>query len=443
MNVKNLFLVLSILIFQLPFMMKADNVFLNDFKTTHGLIPFDYFSNGDFEPAILEGIDEQNREIASIVRQRSTPTFENTIVALERSGKTLNRTLYVFYAMLSSNADDELMEISQKMSPVLSEHSANITLNQPLWEKVKYVYDNRAKLQLSREDEMLLAETYDSFVNSGANLQGDDREKYRQLTSELDSLTLAFGQNALKAMNSQELWLTENDLDGLPQTLIDAAKLAAEEKGRADAYLFTVQAPSYRPFLQYSARRDLREKIYRMYNTLCTDGEYSNIENIKQIALKRMQLANLMGYKTYADYKLRRTMAGSTDAVYTLLGQLREAYTPVMNEELKSLTQFASEIEGKEIKLQPWDYSYYSNKQKDSLYNFNDEMLRPYFELNNVIKGVFGLATRLYGLHFNQNYDAQVLTPDVKVYDVTDEQGNYMGALYADFFPRSSVTSYT
>ena len=237
-------------------MMKADNVFLNDFKTTHGLIPFDYFSNGDFEPAILEGIDEQNREIASIVRQRSTPTFENTIVALERSGKTLNRTLYVFYAMLSSNADDELMEISQKMSPVLSEHSANITLNQPLWEKVKYVYDNRAKLQLSREDEMLLAETYDSFVNSGANLQGDDREKYRQLTSELDSLTLAFGQNALKAMNSQELWLTENDLDGLPQTLIDAAKLAAEEKGRADAYLFTVQAPSYRPFLQSSARRN-------------------------------------------------------------------------------------------------------------------------------------------------------------------------------------------
>lgn len=441
MNVKNLFLVLSILIFQLPFMMKADNVFLNDFKTTHGLIPFDYFSNGDFEPAILEGIDEQNREIASIVRQRSTPTFENTIVALERSGKTLNRTLYVFYAMLSSNADDELMEISQKMSPVLSEHSANITLNQPLWEKVKYVYDNRAKLQLSREDEMLLAETYDSFVNSGANLQGDDREKYRQLTSELDSLTLAFGQNALKAMNSQELWLTENDLDGLPQTLIDAAKLAAEEKGRADAYLFTVQAPSYRPFLQYSARRDLREKIYRMYNTLCTDGEYSNIENIKQIALKRMQLANLMGYKTYADYKLRRTMAGSTDAVYTLLGQLRKAYTPVMNEELKSLTQFASEIEGKEIKLQPWDYSYYSNKQKDSLYNFNDEMLRPYFELNNVIKGVFGLATRLYGLHFNQNYDAQVLTPDVKVYGVTDEQGNYMGALYADFFPRSTKRS--
>lgn len=441
MNVKNLFLVLSILIFQLPFMMKADNVFLNDFKTTHGLIPFDYFSNGDFEPAILEGIDEQNREIASIVRQRSTPTFENTIVALERSGKTLNRTLYVFYAMLSSNADDELMEISQKMSPVLSEHSANITLNQPLWEKVKYVYDNRAKLQLSREDEMLLAETYDSFVNSGANLQGDDREKYRQLTSELDSLTLAFGQNALKAMNSQELWLTENDLDGLPQTLIDAAKLAAEEKGRADAYLFTVQAPSYRPFLQYSARRDLREKIYRMYNTLCTDGEYSNIENIKQIALKRMQLANLMGYKTYADYKLRRTMAGSTDAVYTLLGQLCEAYTPVMNEELKSLTQFASEIEGKEIKLQPWDYSYYSNKQKDSLYNFNDEMLRPYFELNNVIKGVFGLATRLYGLHFNQNYDAQVLTPDVKVYDVTDEQGNYMGALYADFFPRFTKRS--
>ncbi len=441
MTSKKLFFILSILIFQFSVIMKADNVFLHEFKTTNGLIPFDYFTNADFEPAILEGINEQNQEIAAIVNQRSTPTFENTIVALERSGKTLNRTLYVFYAMRSSNADDELMEISRKMSPILSEHGANITLNEQLWNKVKYVYDNCDRTLLTGEDEMLLNRTYESFVNNGANLEGEDREKYRQLTSELDSLSLAFGQNALKAMNANELWLSINDLDGLPQNLIDAAKLAAEEKGRTDAYLFTTQAPSYRPFLQYSARRDLREKLYKMYNSMCTEGEYNNIENIKQITLKRMQLANLMGFKTYAEYKQKRTMAGNPEAVYNLLDRLREAYTPVMNNELKSLTKFASELEGKNIKLQAWDYSYYSNKQKDSLYNFNDEMLRPYFELNNVIKGVFGLATRLYGLHFTQNYDAQVLTPDVKVYNVTDDQGNYMGALYADFFPRATKRS--
>ena len=287
---KTLFILLSILLLQSTAMMKADNVFLHDFKTTNGLIPFDYFTNADFEPAIMEGIKEQNQEIASIVNQRSMPTFENTIVSLERSGQTLNRTLYVFYAMLSSNADDELMQISQKMSPILSEHGANITLNQQLWERIKYVYDNRDKLSLDREDERLLESTYESFVNSGANLEGDDREKYRQLTTDLSNLTLAFGQNALKAMNSNELWLTADDLDGLPQNLIDAAKLAAEEKGRTDAYLFTTQAPSYRPFLQYSARRDLREKLYRMYNTMCTSGEYSNIENIKQIALKLIML---------------------------------------------------------------------------------------------------------------------------------------------------------
>ena len=283
MTSKKLFFILSILIFQFSVIMKADNVFLHEFKTTNGLIPFDYFTNADFEPAILEGINEQNQEIAAIVNQRSTPTFENTIVALERSGKTLNRTLYVFYAMRSSNADDELMEISRKMSPILSEHGANITLNEQLWNKVKYVYDNCDRTSLTGEDEMLLNRTYESFVNNGANLEGEDREKYRQLTSELDSLSLAFGQNALKAMNANELWLTINDLDGLPQNLIDAAKLAAEEKGRTDAYLFTTQAPSYRPFLQYSARRDLREKLYKMYNSMCTEGEYNNIENIKQI----------------------------------------------------------------------------------------------------------------------------------------------------------------
>ena len=438
---KKLLILLLVSLLQFPVMMKADNVFLHEFKTTNGLIPFDYFTNADFEPAIMEGIKEQNKEIASIVNQRSMPTFENTIVALEKSGETLNRTLYVFYAMLSSNADDELMSISQKLSPILSDHNANISLNEKLWERIKFVYDNCDKSKLSNEDKMLLTKTYEDFVSSGANLEGKDRETYRQLTADLSNLTLSFGQNALKAMNEQELWLSANDLDGLPQSLIDAAQLAAEEKGRKDMYLFTTQAPSYRPFLQYSSRRDLREKLYRMYNTLCTDGKYSNMENIKQITLKRYQLARLLGYKTYAEYSLKRTMAGNIESVYNLLDQLREAYIPVMKSELETLTDFASDIEGKKMTLEAWDYSYYSSMQKDKLYNFNDEMLRPYFELNNVISGVFGLATRLYGLNFEQNYDAQVPSPDVKVYNVTDQNGKYVGALYADFFPRATKRS--
>ena len=438
---KKLLILLLVSLLQFPVMMKADNVFLHEFKTTNGLIPFDYFTNADFEPAIMEGIKEQNKEIASIVNQRSMPTFENTIVALEKSGETLNRTLYVFYAMLSSNADDELMSISQKLSPILSDHNANISLNEKLWERIKFVYDNCDKSKLSNEDKMLLTKTYEDFVSSGANLEGKDRETYRQLTADLSNLTLSFGQNALKAMNEQELWLSANDLDGLPQSLIDAAQLAAEEKGRKDMYLFTTQAPSYRPFLQYSSRRDLREKLYRMYNTLCTDGKYSNMENIKQITLKRYQLARLLGYKTYAEYSLKRTMAGNIESVYNLLDQLREAYIPVMKSELATLTDFASDIEGKKMTLEAWDYSYYSSMQKDKLYNFNDEMLRPYFELNNVISGVFGLATRLYGLNFEQNYDAQVPSPDVKVYNVTDQNGKYVGALYADFFPRATKRS--
>ncbi len=422
-------------------MIKADNVFLQEFKTTNGLIPFDYFTNADFEPAVVKGIEEQNQEIAAIVNQRSMPTFENTIVALEHSGATLNRTLYVFYALLSSNADAELMDISTRLSALISEHSANITLNEKLWERIKYVYDNRDKLNLNNEDSMLLEKTYDNFLNSGANLQGADRQKYRELTSELSNLTLAFGQNALKAMNENELWLTKDDLAGLPESLIEAAKLAAKEKGKEDAYLFTTHAPSYRPFMQYSSRRDLREKFYRIYNSMCTTGEFSNIENIQKITALRLQLANLFGYKTYAEYTLKHKMAENPENVYNLLDQLRDAYMPVMKKELKVLSEYASKLEGSDITLQAWDYSYYSSKMKDSIYNFNDEMLRPYFELNNVIDGVFGLATRLYGLKFTQNFDAQVFDPEVKVYNVTDQNNNYVGAIYADFYPRSTKRS--
>lgn len=436
---KKLFLALT-LILSLHVMAKAENIFLTEFKTTNGAIPFDKITNSDFEPAIQKGIEEQTQQINMIVNQRSMPTFENTIVALERSGAILNRVLGVFYPYLSANSDDELMEISTRVSPILSAHSTSVSLNEKLWERVKFVYENVDKSTLDKEDAMLLEETYTSFVRSGANLEGEAREQYRQLSNDISALTLKFGQNVLKELNTYEIWLEEADLAGLPESQVEAAKVAAKEKGK-DGYLITLAAPSYRPFMQYSSRRDLREKLYKMYNSRNTQGEYSNIEVMSQIADKRRQMANLLGYKTFADYKLSHTMAQTPENVYNLLNQLRDAYLPAQKKEMKELEKFASDLEGKKIKIEAWDYSYYFNKYKDSKFDLNDEMLRPYFELNRTIEGVFGLATKLYGVHFTENHDAQVFNPEVQAFNVTDADGKYIGMIYTDFFPRASKRS--
>ncbi|MCI5980805.1 MAG: M3 family metallopeptidase [Muribaculaceae bacterium] len=421
--------------------MNADNVFLHEFKTTHGAIPFDHITVADFEPAIRQGIIEHDKEIQAIANQAASPTFENTVVALERSGKTLTRVLGVFYPMLSANADDSLLAVSNRMMPILSEHNNSVTLNEKLFERIKYVKTHFDATTHDREDQMLLHETYESFLRSGASLQGADREKYRSLSKHLTELTLQFEQNTLKANNAYEMWLTKDDLAGLPESAIEAAKAAAKEKGRDDSYLITLHAPSYSAFMKYSSRRDLREKLYRAYNTQCTDGEYSNMEIIKDIANTRLAIANLLGYKSYADYHLEHMMAQNTKNVYAMLNQLKDAYAPVERKDMQELEQYASGVEGHKVKIMPWDYSYYSNKEKDAKYSINDELLRPYFELNNVTQGVFGLATKLYGLHFNENYDAQVFNPEVKAWNVTDSDGNFMGMLYTDFFPRASKQS--
>lgn len=434
-------LILSLfLILTLHTMAKSENIFLSEFKTTNGAIPFDKITNSDFEPAILQGIEEQKQQINAIVNQRSVPNFENTILALEQSGKTLSRVLGVFYPYISANSNDELMEISTKLSPVLTAHSTSISLNEKLWERVKFVYDNADKLNLDSEDRMLLEETYISFVRSGANLQGEAREKYRQLNNDISMLTLKFGQNVLKELNTYEIWLEKEDLAGLPESSIEAARTAAKEKGK-DGYLITLAAPSYRPFMQYSSRRDLREKLYKMYNSRNTSGEFSNIEIMSQIADKRRQLANIFGYKTFAEYKLSHTMAQNSQNVYNLLNNLRDAYLPAQKNEMKELEKFASTLEGKNVKIEAWDYSYYFNKLKDSKFDLNDEILRPYFELNNVIDGVFGLATKLYGIKFIENHDAQVFNPEVQAFNVIDADGTYLGMIYTDFFPRASKRS--
>ena len=404
-------------------------------------MPFDRITIADYEPAIRQGMAEHDAEVQAITDNEAEATFENTIVALERAGATLNRVLGVFYPMLSANADDQLMELSNRMAPVLSEHFNSITLNERLWQRVKHVHDNFDEAAHDAEDRMLMRETYDGFVRSGANLQGADREHYRMLAKRLTELTVKFDQNALKETPRYELWLTADDLAGLPENILDAARQAAKDKGRDDTWLVTLDAPSYVPFMKYSDRRDLREKLYKMYNRQCTSGEFCNLEVLRDIANTRLAIANLMGCDTYADYKLQHTMAATSANVYDMLNQLREAYLPVERSEMERLTEFAGKLEGHPVKIMPWDYSYYSNKEKDSLFNINDELLRPYFELGRVTKGVFGFATRMYGLHFTPNHDAQVFHPEVEVYDVTDENGKAVGMLYLDFFPRPTKQS--
>lgn len=419
-------------------MTNAGNIFFEEFKTTHNVVPFDRIEKSYYEEAVDSGIKLAEKEINAIVRQRSVPTFENTIIALERSGEMLDRTLNTFYPILSADGDDEMNEISLRIAPKLAEYSANISLNEALWERIKQVYENRDKQELSTEDKMLLQNTYDSFARSGANLQGGDRDKYRKLTSELSELTLKFEQNTVKANSAYEMWLTKDDLAGLPESSVEAAALAAKEKGKEGEYLITLQQPTYMAFMKYSSRRDLREKLYKAYNTQCTAGEYDNTAIMRRIAEIRLEIGKLLGHKNYAEYSLGRTMAETPENVYGLLDQLRDAYKPAWKKELKELTDYASKLEGKKIEIQSWDYSYYANKLKNEKYSYNEEELRPYFELNNVIKGVFGLATKLYGLQFSENQNYSVYNPEVKSFDVTDAVGNFVGVLYTDFLPRAT-----
>ena len=430
-----------LLIITLFTQMKADNIFLKEFKTTNGAIPFDRITTNDYEPAIMQAIKEHEAEVLAIANQQEAPTFENTILALEYSGETLNRVLGVFYPMLSANADDSLIAVSTRISPIISAHSNFVSLNEQLWNRVNTVYKNFDESKYSHEDKRLLDKTYKNFVRSGAALEGAAREEYKKLTIQLTELTLKFEQNCLKDKARYEMWLKKEDLAGLPETAVEAAAAEAAQKGREGEYLITLYFPSYSPFMKYSSRRDLREKLYKMYNTQCTSGEFSNIEVIKQIANTRLAIANLMGFKTFADYQLDNTMAKDVKHVYAMLDQLKKAYSPVERADMKRLEKFASKLEGKPMKIMPWDYSYYSNKEKDANYSIDDELLRPYFELNNVIDGVFGLATKLYGLQFTENYDAQVFNPDVRVFDVTDREGKYVGMLYTDFFPRATKQS--
>lgn len=413
-------------------------VFASEFATEHNTPPFSLIGNADYEPAISAGIEKARKELAAIASNPEAPSFDNTIVALDRAGRDLDRVLNVFFNLLSADTDDEMMEISLRVTPLLADYSSSIVLDQGLWKRVKTVYDSRSSLSLTPEQKTLLQKTYDSFALSGADLQGADRETFRRLSSELSELTTRFGQNVLKELNTYEIWLSKEDLAGLPEGIVAEAAELAQAKGRAGEYLFTLAQPTYMAFMKYSERPDLREKFYRLYTGRNTKGEYSNIEVMKRIAAVRLEIANLLGSPNSAVQTLKTTMAGTPEKVYELLDQLRDAYRPALDREMTELRDFASELEGKPIDINAWDYSYYSNKLRQARYAYDEEELRPYFELDNTINGVFGLATRLYGLQFTPNTAIEPYHPDVKAFDVNDADGKFIGVIYTDFFPRES-----
>ncbi len=422
-------------------MTEYQNPFLTAYHTPHQTVPFHLIKVEHYEPAIHQGMEEHNREIDAIINNPEEPTFENTIVALEKSGRLLERITTVFGNLLSAETSDEMETIAERVMPLLSEHNSNIYLNERLFARIKEVYFNTDQGTLSQEDNMLLINTYDGFIRSGANLTNDKKERFRQISSELSVLTLRFSQNKLKETNNYELLLNKEQLTGIPESIIETYLHAAKEKGK-EGYLVTLHAPSYGPFMKYCSHRQLRQELYMAYNTLCAhENEFNNMEIVRKLVNLRQERAQLLGFKTAADYVLTRRMAENSDNVYLLLIQLLEAYTPTALQEVQDIQDLAKELEGESFQLMPWDCAYYSHKLKEKRFSLNDEELRPYFELRQVIAGVFGLATRLYGITFQENKDIPVYHPDVKAYEVFDTDGQFLSVLYTDFHPRSSKRS--
>lgn len=443
----NSFAVLSLMTVVSGVECSAANPLIAGSNAPYGTLPFSALSVADYEEGVREGINLQNREIEAICNQRSVPTFENTIVALDRSGKVLSRSVLALSNLEHATGDTALMNAMTRVTPLLSEHETNIMLNERLWDRIKQVYDRRNEdTSLTPEDLRLIEKTYKSFEHSGANLKGEDREKYRKLSAELSDLNIRFSQNVTNAMKepTRRIWLKESDLTGIPESIKNAYRAAAAEalaeEGKPDdptLYLVSIFRPSYGPFMTYSDRRDLREQLYKLNGGTNMGGEYDNLQILKDIANVRLEIARLMGKKSYADYALEVTMAQTPETVMSFLEDLRIAYTEPMNREIDEIVQFARTTEGPDFELEPWDYAYWSDKLKNARYSFNDEDLKPYFELNSTINGVFGLATKLYGYKFKEVDNIEKYHQDVRVYEVYKKDGSLLGILYADFFYRA------
>ena len=426
------------------------NPFLHPYDTPHDTVPFDKITLADYEEAMMEGIRREKEELEIVINDPAEPTFENT---LDRDDDPednkhyydlLGRTTSVFYNMLSAETNDDMDELAQKMSPILTKHGNDISLNEKMFKRVKAVYDSHP--QLTPEQQKLLEDSYQGFVRSGALLDEEGKQRLRQLTEEASLLSLQFSQNLLKEKKEFSLHVTdEAQLEGLPDSSIADAREAADEKG-VDGWVITLDAPSYGPFMMYSSQRELRRQLYMAYNTLCIkDNDSNNLKICQRLINLRRELAQLLGYDTYADYVMEHRMATTTDNVYKLLHSLIDAYKPTAEKERQELRDFvaanyADDLDkdpetGKPV-IEPWDLAYYSQKLKLEKYDLDPEMLRPYLELNNVIRGVFGLATRLYGITFKENSAIPVYHNDVKAYEVFDRDGSYLAVLYVDFHPR-------
>lgn len=419
--------------------MTNDNPFLNKtFGTVHETVPFDKIRFEHYEEAMLEGMKRDDADIERIVRNPEQPTFENTIIP--KGDRTLTRVSNAFFNLISADTNDEMDALAQKMSPLLTEHSNKIMLNSDLWQRVKAVHDNHRTLE--PEEQTLLDNMYQSFVRHGALLSDEDKQRFARLQTELSQVTLQYQQNMLKDTNAFQLHLTEkSDLSGLPESQVEAAALAAKERG-LEGWVFTLHAPSYGPFMTYTDNAEFRRQMYMARMTICTrDNEANNLPLIPHIVNTRRQLANILGYETFADFILEKRMAGDIAHVRNLLNDLLEAYMPKAREEMEEVTALARRTEGPDYEMRPWDFSYYSHKLQMEKYNLDSEMLRPYFELSQVKQGVFGLATRLYGITFHLRQDIAVYHPDVEAWEVQDKDGSYLGILYTDFHPRSSKQS--
>ena len=416
-----------------------ENPFFNKrYDTPHEVPPFDKIQFEHYEPAMMEGMRLESEAIEALCNNPEEPTFENTI--MPKTGEMLENVTSVFFNLLSACNSPEMEELSQKMAPLLSEHSNRITMNERLFQRIKHVWEKRH--ELDTEQQILMEKIYDGFLRTGANLPKEKKEEVSELRTKLSQLSLQFSQNELHDTNAWTMHLTsEDELIGLPESAVAAARQEAEARG-LDGWVITLQAPSYGPFMQYSQRRDLREKVYRAMNSICThENENNNFENVRQLVNLRQQLAQIMGHKTYADFVLERRMAKDVTHVTDLMDKLLEAYRPVAEKEVAEIEQLAKEKEGEDFVLQPWDFSHYGYLLKMQRYNIDSEMLRPYLQLEKVQDGVFGLATRLYGISFERATDIPVYHPDVVAYRVKDADGSFLAVLLADFHPRANKQS--
>lgn len=415
-----------------------NNPFLEKkYNTPFETVPFDKIRFEHYEEAMREGMKRDDEDIERLVNNPEPASFDNTIIP--KGDRTLSKVSNVFFNLLSADTNDQMDELAQKMSPILTEHSNKIMFNEGLWQRVQAVYKEHR--ELTAEESMLLDNMYQSFVRHGALLSAEDKKRFAQLQMELSQITLQYQQNMLRDTNVFQLHLeSESQLSGLPNSQIEAAALAAKEKG-LQGWLFTLHAPSYGPFMTYADDAELRKRMYLAHGTLCTQGEFNNLPLIPRIVNTRRQLVNLLGYSTFADFVLERRMASDVAHVRKLLDDLLQAYLPTARKEIEEVAELARETQGPDYVLQPWDLPYYSHKLKMRRYDIDSEMLRPYFELSRVKEGVFGLATRLYGITFQPNKEIPVYHPDVEAWEVHDADDSLLGILYTDFHPRASKQS--